>query len=214
MLKACAVPLFLAPSMALAQQAPALPVPSQQATLSPMTNDCTHLYPQSAAQAGEEGATIVTVNIAADGTMTAPHVARSSGYADLDNAALVCVNGAHVKPLTSQGVPIAVTTEIQVSWHRSTFGGAPAALDQNICSHRYYPPVAVRLNHQGEAELSFTIAADGSVKDVKVTKSTGYDELDQAAVACVSEFRHWPVTRLGHGIEVDGKTRIVWKLGF
>ena len=99
-------------------------------------------------------------------------------------------------------------------WHRSTFDEAPAALDKNICARRYYPPLAERLNHQGETELSFTIAADGGVKDVKVTKSTGYDELDKAAVACVTEFRHGPVTQQGHGVEVDGKTRIVWRIGF
>jgi TonB family protein len=213
MFRLLATALFLVPATALAQQAPAASAPVQAAATTPLHNDCTHLYPQSAAQAGEEGTTVVSVNIAIDGTMTAPHVARSSGYPDLDNAALICVNGAHVKPLTNQGVPIAVVSEVEVAWHRSSFRGAPAALEPNICSYRYYPLVAVRLNHQGEVELTFTIAADGSAKNIKVAKSSGYDELDKAAAACVSGFRHWPSTEQGHGVEIDGTTKIVWKLG-
>ena len=70
--------------------------------------------------------------------------------------------------------------------------------------------IAVRLNHQGEVALSFTIAEGGAVKNVTVVKSSGYEELDQAAIACVTQFRYRPVIQNGKPIAVDGTTVVKW----
>ena len=206
------IPLLLVPAVALAEQVPALPTVSPAASAAPQfTNGCTHFYPASAEQSGEEGTTLVSVNVAADGTVTAPRVAASSGHADLDTAALACVSGAHTAPIKSNGVAIAAETEMQVTWRRSFLSGAPASMPSNC--HMLYPPVAVRLNHEGDTLLSFAAGADGRIRNIVVAKSSGYDELDKAAIACASAFHYRPVTLPdGKRVNVDMKTDIVWRV--
>jgi len=212
MVKTGVILSFLVPAMALAQPVTPAAVPGQAA--SPrynLQNDCTSLYPQSAVQAGEQGITIISVHVTADGTVKEPRVARSSGYPDLDNAALSCVNGVKVTPLLSKGVPIEADTDMQVTWRRSTFYGTPATINGVVCPPAY-PPLAARLHHEGEVDISYTIGADGWVKNLTVTKSSGYDELDKAVVNCFSQSVFWPVMQQGHGVEIDRKLAINWRL--
>ena len=212
MFKIGIISLLLVPTVALAEQAPAPPAVSPAASAAPQfTNGCTRFYPASAEQAGEEGTTLVSVHVAVDGTVTEPRVSASSGHADLDNAALACVSGAHTAPIKSNGVAIAAETEMQVIWRRSFFGGAPASMPSNC--RMFYPPIAVRLNHQGDTLLAFTASADGSIKNTAIAKSSGYDELDKAAITCASAFRYRPVTLPdGKRVNVDMKTDIVWRV--
>jgi TonB family protein len=202
--------MALAPSIAVAQ-VPAPSAPTQSMPAEPrFENDCTHLYPAAAAEIGAQGVTLVSVRIAANGSIQNAHVAQTSGNADLDKAALACVSDARTKPITSGGTPIEADTQIGVVWQRSYFTGAPAPAFRNLCSSGSYPPIAVRLNHQGEVALSFTIAEGGTVKNVTVVKSSGYDELDQAAIACVTQFRYRPVIQNGKPIAIDGTTVVKW----
>lgn len=48
-----------------------------------------------------------------------------------------------------------------------------------------YPREAKRRNLQGTARVSFTIARSGSVSGVRITRSSGHPELDQAAIDMV-----------------------------
>ncbi len=52
-----------------------------------------------------------------------------------------------------------------------------------------YPPTAFRLGQQGTTVLAITVAADGAVSDAQIVASSGFPELDQAAVSWVKE--HW-----------------------
>jgi TonB family protein len=212
MVKIGIISLLLVPAIALAQQVPAPPAAGSATAGAPQfTNGCAHFYPASADQSGEEGATLVSIHVAADGIVAEPRVAVSSGHADLDSAALTCVSGAHIAPIKSNGVAIAAETEMQVTWKRSFFGGAPASISTNC--HGWYPAEAVRHNHEGETLLAFTAGADGSIKNISVAKSSGYDELDQAAITCASAFRYRPVTLPdGTRVDVDMKTNIIWRL--
>jgi TonB family protein len=211
MVKTGVILSFLVPAIALAQPVPPAAVPGQAAAPRHLQNDCTSLYPQSAVQAGEEGITIISVHVSAGGTVNGPRVARSSGYPDLDNAALACVNGVKVAPLLSGGVPIEADTDMQVTWRRSTFQGVPATINGVVCPPAY-PPLAVRLHHEGETNITYTIGANGWVKNLTVTKSSGYDELDKAVTNCFSQSVFWPVMQQGHGVEIDRKLSIKWRL--
>ena len=44
----------------------------------------------------------------------------------------------------------------------------------------------------GKAEVAFVIARDGSVRDVRVTRSTGHEVLDRRAVETVLEAAPYP----------------------
>lgn len=60
-----------------------------------------------------------------------------------------------------------------------------AGVKAAILSQKYYPPAAERLGHSGDVKVSFTVAASGMLAGVSVKSSSGYDELDSAALDAV-----------------------------
>jgi protein TonB len=57
-----------------------------------------------------------------------------------------------------------------------------AELQRAIAKHRFYPRAARRRSREGEVTVSFVIQADGRITGIRVTKSSGSDALDRAAV--------------------------------
>lgn len=64
-----------------------------------------------------------------------------------------------------------------------------------------YPPQAVREHHTGKVILKVLIATDGSPKEVTVEKSSGYRELDQAAIAAAKTWMFNPGSKGGQPYE-------------
>ncbi|ACI50551.1 TonB family protein [Gluconacetobacter diazotrophicus PA1 5] len=62
---------------------------------------------------------------------------------------------------------------------------APAPPAAPVCDRPAgrYPPMARRLHEEGEAELSLQLGPDGAVAHAELARSTGYDDLDEAALA-------------------------------
>ena len=60
-----------------------------------------------------------------------------------------------------------------------------------------YPPISRRLNEQGKTTVRVLIGADGLPQRSEVFKSSGYDRLDQAALATVMRWRFVPGKRGG-----------------
>ena len=93
---------------------------------------------------------------------------------------------------------------------------APATLAAgrgNNCASKYYPPLAIRLNHEGNTVISVHIGTDGSVTGADVSQSSGFSDLDQAAVQCVTAAWHFsPATQNGSPVASTKQYRIVWKL--
>ncbi len=88
-----------------------------------------------------------------------------------------------------------------------------AAGRNNNCASKYYPAIAVRLNHEGNTVVTVHIGADGSVTGADVSQSSGFSDLDQASVQCVTNAWHFsPATSNGAPIESTKQDRIVWKL--
>ena len=51
----------------------------------------------------------------------------------------------------------------------------------------------MRLDHmQGSGQLVYFVNKNGTVSDIRLTKSTGYPELDQAAIQAFSKYRFYP----------------------
>ena len=61
----------------------------------------------------------------------------------------------------------------------------------------HYPPQAAREHHTGKVILKVLIAVDGSPKDITVEKSSGFRELDTAAIAAVKTWSFNPGRRNG-----------------
>ena len=64
------------------------------------------VYPRSARRKGHEGVVTVAISVAEDGTVAHAEVVSSSGYEELDNAALSAVRSARFAPATSDGVSV------------------------------------------------------------------------------------------------------------
>nr|WP_240788708.1 energy transducer TonB [Ramlibacter henchirensis] len=60
-----------------------------------------------------------------------------------------------------------------------------------------YPAMSRRLGEQGQVMVRVLIGADGSAQQAQVTRSSGYERLDQAALNAVLKWRYVPGKRGG-----------------
>jgi protein TonB len=58
-----------------------------------------------------------------------------------------------------------------------------------------YPPLARRRNYQGTVLLDVLVGRDGTVRDLRLEKSSGYSVLDRSALAAVRTWRFEPARR-------------------
>lgn len=59
-------------------------------------------------------------------------------------------------------------------------------IQKAIQKRHKYPKRAKKMRHQGVVEVSFLYKKDGTVRDVKVIKSSGYETLDETAVELIN----------------------------
>ena len=60
-----------------------------------------------------------------------------------------------------------------------------------------YPPISRRMGEQGKTIVRVLIGVDGQPQRAEVAKSSGFDRLDQAAIATVMRWRYVPGKRGG-----------------
>ena len=60
-----------------------------------------------------------------------------------------------------------------------------------------YPAISRRLNEQGKTTVRVLISADGQPQRAEISKSSGFERLDQAALATVMRWRYVPGKRGG-----------------
>ncbi len=73
-------------------------------------------YPETAVAGREQGAVIVAVLVKTDGTVRRLALQKSSGFSDLDNAAMNAVNGWKFVPAMKDGVPVEGPAVVQVAF--------------------------------------------------------------------------------------------------
>ncbi|WP_439183164.1 M56 family metallopeptidase [Carboxylicivirga taeanensis] len=84
------------------------------------------------------------------------------------------------------------------------FPGSEEALRQYIASSVVYPEEAQKANASGRVYVTFIVADDGKVKDVKVARSSGHSILDDEAVRVVSSMPQWtPGKQKGQTVNVS-----------
>jgi protein TonB len=64
-----------------------------------------------------------------------------------------------------------------------------------------YPAAARRRRVEGTVLLEVTVGVDGRAREVRVNRSSGADDLDEAAMAAVRGWTFVPATRAGERIE-------------
>lgn len=86
-------------------------------------------------------------------------------------------------PSTSPAKPTPTTRT-----HRSQ----ERAAQRKLSEHLYYPPAAIALGLEGETRLLLTLAADGTILDIRIASSSTHAILDQAAVNAARSMQRIP----------------------
>jgi len=68
-----------------------------------------------------------------------------------------------------------------------------------------YPAESKRRHEEGVCKVQLTVTADGAIRDVNLTKSTGFPRLDQA---CLDVFAHGACCRQ---LKTESRLRRLWK---
>ncbi|MGO4379633.1 energy transducer TonB [Pseudoduganella sp. RAF19] len=87
----------------------------------------------------------------------------------------------------------------------------PASFDAKTCKADY-PKASLMNEEQGTVSMSFLVSPGGDVKDSKVDKSSGFKNLDKAAIKAISACKFKPGTKDGAPAETWTKVDYAWKL--
>lgn len=88
---------------------------------------------------------------------------------------------------------------------------ATASLDTKTCKVEY-PKASLLNEEQGVVSMSFLVNAEGSVLESKVDKSSGFKNLDKAAVKSLGACKFKPGTKDGKAEQSWAKVDYAWKL--
>ncbi len=88
----------------------------------------------------------------------------------------------------------------------------PPELSKPEDCREHYPFFARVFDREGTTELSFTVSADGTVRDIKVAKSSGSDGLDDAAKDCVANWHYRPAVKDGELTDAPMTVKVAWGL--
>jgi periplasmic protein TonB len=75
-----------------------------------------------------------------------------------------------------------------------------------------YPARALQTNIEGWVEISYTVAPNGSVTNIKVLNATPANVFEASATKAVSHLRYKPVVQGGKAIAVGTQVRLVYRV--
>jgi protein TonB len=87
----------------------------------------------------------------------------------------------------------------------------PATLDAKNCKAEY-PKASLMNEEQGDVKMAFLVGADGNVVDSKLEKSSGFKNLDKAAMKALAACKFKPGTKDGALAQTWTKVDYSWKL--
>jgi TonB family protein len=88
----------------------------------------------------------------------------------------------------------------------------PPALSRAENCRKDYPLLARILGQEGTTEVAFQVMADGTLSDIKVTKSSGSDRLDGAATDCVAKWHYKPGIKDDQLVDMPMTVKVDWHL--
>jgi protein TonB len=87
----------------------------------------------------------------------------------------------------------------------------PASFDASKCKADY-PKASLMNEEQGTVSMSFLVNADGTVAESKLEKTSGFKNLDRAALKSISACKFKPGTKDGAPAQTWTKVDYAWKL--
>jgi protein TonB len=88
----------------------------------------------------------------------------------------------------------------------------PAVFDAKSCKAEY-PKAALMNEEQGVVSMLFLVSAEGRVLESKLDKTSGYKNLDKAALSAVSACKFKPGSKDGKPDSTWTKVEYNWSLG-
>lgn len=167
-------------------------------------------YPEMSRKLYEEGVVTLRFTVGTDGKPHDISVWHSSGYPRLDAAAMDEVGANWLyHPAMRNGQAIAVKLEANV---RYSLQDDPAIGQQAVfrMAAGQFPAGAWSKSESGVTTLGVRVKADGSMLDLKVFESSGYDDLDEAARQMVGTLKFGAATIDGQPMASAIVIRIVW----
>jgi TonB family protein len=177
----------------------------------------TLLYPPIASRNNQEGSVDLEFTLGADGWVHDARVNSSSGYPQLDAAALITVGYWHYLPATRDGVAIPSSHRIRLMFTLNQAGTnsqgemrpepqlptGTSAKDALVDTSHFllYPQMARRNGERGDVTLNILVRAEGYVSDAQIVQSSGSSQLDSAALISVGFWSVSPAIRAGAAID-------------
>lgn len=194
------------------------------------TKGCKPEYPRAALRYELQGTTSVAVTVAPSGSVSEVKVLKSSGHEILDEAvrAALLNPSCKMQAATFGGEPEKATREVKYVWKLD--GASPVKKtvpvieeEKNIAAKidfelpeckPSYPRASLRNLEEGTTHISFQVAEDGAISDVKIVASSGFRGLDEALRTQLQagQCKAQPALQDGKMVASNTNYKYVWKL--
>jgi TonB family protein len=162
-------------------------------------------YPKASLDAEETGKTMVRLRVDPAGALTVS-LEKSSGYERLDRATIEALGRCRATPGMRDGAKAESTFTVEYVWRikpQILIGGCVPE----------YPAAALKIEAQGTTTLQFTVDDKGALTDAAISKSSGHEVLDRAALSALSKCRFKPAVTAGQTQKSSTFTvEYVWRL--
>jgi TonB family protein len=173
-------------------------------------------YPPMSVVLGEEGNTVVNFTVKKNGTVADVVVAATSGSMRLDAASVSAMGQMLFSQPKRGGDAIDCRSHIRIVWKLAPNEADPNASRQDVlvfaAPQSWYPAQARAEHREGASVVAVVIGGDGALVDERIYKSSGSDDLDNAALAYVKTLRLKAATIDGKPLLSTAGVVIAWTL--
>lgn len=188
-----------------------------------LVNPVAPTYPPEARNKGIQGAVVMRVNVAKDGSVSEVYV--MSGDELLAQSATAATKQWHYTPFMNCGAPMEAQSIEKVNYSISSSGSAveieqpsktvriSSGVAARLLKHQVnpkYSPEARQARLQGAVVLLIKIGKDGLPQIIK--QVSGNSELGSAAIDAVRQWRYTPYKLNGEPVEVETSVQINFTL--
>ena len=133
-------------------------------------------------------------------TLAVSVFANTSDMSSMAKAANTTANSISTTNMQTKQSDIKSSDKVEVM---PEFKGGNKAMMEFLMMNIKYPESAIKAKQQGIALVGFVVGKDGTVSDVYIEKSTGYDVLDNEAMRVVKSMPAWePGKQKGKPVDV------------
>jgi len=167
-------------------------------------------YPEMSRKLYEEGVVTLKYTVGIDGKPHDIHVQHSSGYPRLDAAAMdeVGANWLYQPAMRNgEAIPVLLEANVRYKLHDDPPNDRHAAFRM---TPEQFPAGAWNRSESGLTAVGIDLKSDGSVDNAAVLQSSGYDDLDKAALAMIGTIKFGAVTLNGTPMDCGITVLFVW----